>query len=188
MEDISQIILDLVQNSLAADSTIVHIKLEVIKSQDLLICTIKDNGKGMNKNRLDKCTDPFYTTRTTRSVGLGLSLAKMLCEQTGGFLEINSAENEGTHLSFAFGLSHWDRPPYGRLDDTYISLLILNPNITFNFEILTEKGNFQIDSSEIYENIKGSVITEGWIIDWLRGYLRGHFHHLLEEEFNYNGK
>ncbi|QNO13635.1 ATP-binding protein [Alkalicella caledoniensis] len=182
MQDISQIILDLVQNSIAADSTKVQIEIKKDILRNLLIITINDNGKGMSQEITKGCTDPFYTTRTTRSVGLGLAFTKMLSEQSGGFFNIDSQENQGTRLNFSFLLNHWDRPPFGKLEDTYISLLILNPNVEFNISISTDEKSFTLKSQDVYENIGESHVSEAWVIEWLREYLRENFYHLLKEE------
>lgn len=186
MQDLSQLILDLIQNSLAAGSNTVEIYIEINKPQNLLIFNIADNGRGISDEKLDKCTDPFYTTRKTRTVGFGLSFTKMLCEQTEGFFHIESTVNKGTVLEFAFGLKHWDRPPLGSLEETYISLLILNPSLTLNLSFSTEDENFSIKSDDIYQNIEGCEISEGWVVKWLREYLKENFHHLVKEDYYYN--
>lgn len=67
MRDISLHILDIAQNSLAANASLVEISVE--ETSDYIEVTIKDNGKGMSEEELKKVTDPFYTTRKTRKAG-----------------------------------------------------------------------------------------------------------------------
>lgn len=63
--------------------------LDSIK-QNIIHIEIEDNGKGMTADTIEKVTDPFYTTRTTRVVGLGVPLFKQNAELTGGSLTIQS--------------------------------------------------------------------------------------------------
>ena len=84
MKDLSLHILDIVQNSISAEATRVDIVVEEDQRNDKYIITIADNGKGMDAETLTKVSDPFFTTRTTRKVGVGISLLKQNAEQTGG--------------------------------------------------------------------------------------------------------
>lgn len=82
-------------------------------TEDSLVITIRDNGCGMDENTVAKVTDPFFTSRTVRKVGLGIPLFKQNAEATGGTLKIKSKPGKGTTIEANFGLSHWDRPPMG---------------------------------------------------------------------------
>ncbi|MFU8803315.1 MAG: ATP-binding protein [Bradymonadaceae bacterium] len=61
--------------------------------------TIKDNGPGIAKEKLDEICQPFFTTREKGS-GLGLSLTRQIIDQHGGRLTITSEPGEGTTVSF----------------------------------------------------------------------------------------
>ena len=50
----------------------------------------------MDQETVNKVIDPFYTTRTTRKVGLGIPMFKENIEATGGKFSIKSVINEGT--------------------------------------------------------------------------------------------
>jgi len=102
MEDLSLHILDIAENSIAASAARIEIRIEEDKAKDLLTIEIKDDGKGMNEQTLKKALDPFFTTRTTRRVGLGLSLLTQAAKDTGGNLELNSAPGEGTAVRASF--------------------------------------------------------------------------------------
>lgn len=84
MRDISLHILDIVNNSLAAGADLIEILVVEETTADRLRLTIKDNGRGMDSELLDRVTSPFVTSRTTRRVGLGLSLLKAACDRSGG--------------------------------------------------------------------------------------------------------
>ena len=125
MRDLSLHIIDIVQNSVRADATLVNLTIEI--SGEVLIIRIGDNGCGMTAETLQKVTDPFYTTRTTRKVGLGLPFFKQSAEQSGGELIIESEVGMGTVVTATFGLHHLDRPPMGDLSETVSLVMSGNP-------------------------------------------------------------
>ncbi len=111
MDDFVSYIFDIAQNSIDAKST--YLKLSIKKENDMLFFTLVDKGRGISKKNLKKITSPFYTTRTTRSIGLGLPLFVLLCEQTDGIHEIKSVRWIGTRLDFSFNYKHLDFPTEG---------------------------------------------------------------------------
>ncbi len=149
MEDLSLHILDVVENSIEANASKIEIKIIEEKSRDLLVIEIKDNGRGMNKETINKVLDPFYTTRTTRKVGLGLSLLAQAAKESNGNFEINSKVGEGTVVKASFQYSHIDCKPIGNMNDTIVTLIISHPEINFIYEYQNEKGNYILDSNEI---------------------------------------
>ena len=72
MEELSLHILDIVENSVSAGATLVEIRIEYrFGEKPWLTITVRDNGRGMSPEVAGRVSDPFYTTRTTRKVGLG---------------------------------------------------------------------------------------------------------------------
>ncbi len=110
MTKFTDYIFDIVQNSLASNAS--NITIKIIKKKNLKFI-VKDNGYGMSKDELKRITSPFYTTRTTRKIGLGLSLIILLTEQTSGSYDIKSVKNHGTKVTFEFDNKHLDFPPEG---------------------------------------------------------------------------
>ncbi len=149
MEDLSLHILDVVENSIEANASKIEIKIREEKNKDLLVIEIKDNGRGMNRETINKVLDPFYTTRTTRKVGLGLSFLAQAAKESNGDFEINSKVGVGTELKATFQYSHIDRKPIGNMNDTIVTLIISHPEINFVYEYQDEKGNYILDSNEI---------------------------------------
>ncbi|MBC8415214.1 MAG: ATP-binding protein [Candidatus Cloacimonetes bacterium] len=149
MEDLSLHILDVVENSIEANASKIKIKIIEEKSKDLLVIEIKDNGRGMNKETINKVLDPFYTTRTTRKVGLGLSLLAQAAKESNGDFEINSKPGVGTEVKASFQYSHIDRKPIGNMNDTIVTLIISHPEINFIYEYQDEEENYILDSKEI---------------------------------------
>ena len=95
MKDLSLHILDILQNSTRAGATKIELSINKQEKEDLLTLTFKDNGCGMDEETMKKVTDPFFTTRTTRKVGLGLPLLKQNAEMTGGKFVIYYAKDKG---------------------------------------------------------------------------------------------
>jgi len=149
MKDLSSHILDIVQNSIRANATLIQIDITELQEKDRLIITISDDGKGMTKEQMKQATDPFYTSRTTRKVGLGLSLFKQNAEMTGGIFHLESEPGKGTKVSSEFGLSHFDRPVMGDLTGTLLLLICYSQDIDYVFQHQTLSGNFKLDTREI---------------------------------------
>jgi len=119
MQELSMHILDIVQNSLAAGATRVDIRIREALAKDLLMIEVRDNGRGISQEVLSRVMDPFFTSRTTREVGLGLSLFKEATERTGGYLEVHSEEGKGTWVIARFRLDYFDRAPLGDMGEPW---------------------------------------------------------------------
>ena len=74
MNDLSLHILDIVQNSISAGASVIGLGVDEDTAADTLTITITDNGRGMTPEQVAKLSDPFFTTRTTRKVGMGIPL------------------------------------------------------------------------------------------------------------------
>ncbi|QIA09235.1 ATP-binding protein [Draconibacterium halophilum] len=151
MKTLSEHILDIVQNSVSAKARLIEIIVEENKIKDLCSLTIRDNGCGMSNETLAKAINPFFTSRTTRKVGLGIPLLKQNAEAAGGSFSLESELNVGTVLKANFQLSNIDRPPMGDIWETlYLMFLSYNEgNLLYLHK--TEKGEFQISSDELKE-------------------------------------
>lgn len=155
MKTLSDHILDIVQNSIRANATLIEIIVEENKKSDLCILRIEDNGWGMNKEILEQATNPFFTTRTTRKVGLGLSLLKQNAEMANGKFSIQSELNKGTVVEATFQYSNVDRPELGDVWNTFYLTMLSNDKVEIIYEHITNKGSFKISSAEVQSNIEG---------------------------------
>ena len=115
MRELSLHILDIAQNSIKAEAECLRIAVIEDLINDKLTIKIKDDGTGMDADTVKKVVDPFYTTRTTRKVGLGIPLFKLSAEQCGGYFEIKSQLGIGTEITAVFKHSHIDRVPLGNM-------------------------------------------------------------------------
>jgi len=171
MEDLSLHILDIVQNSISAMAETIRIAVMEDDTNDRLTLLVEDNGRGMTEETVKKALDPFYTTRTSRRVGLGLSLLGAVAEFCGGSLIINSQPGKGTSIEVWFPLSHIDRPPLGNMTDTIITLIVCNPDIDFIYEHSTPGGKFVFDTRLVRREVPDIPLGEPDILDWIRSYL-----------------
>ena len=156
MQEISLNILDIAQNSISAGANLIEISVEEKSAEDTLTVTIKDNGKGMSPEQLKAVTDPFYTTRTTRKVGLGVPFFKMSAEMSGGSFEIVSELGVGTKVCGIFGLSNIDRMPLGDVNGTVSALIYCNPSLDFVFRRSRDEKSFIFDTRSA-RNLLGEV-------------------------------
>lgn len=149
MKDLSLHILDIAQNSIAAHASIIEIVYDENALAGIISLVISDNGCGMDEKMLKKAADPYVTSRTTRSVGLGLSLLKQNAERCDGFFNIESQVGVGTSVFATFALSNIDTPPMGDLAGVVALLITGNPTVDFIFTCSLNGRNYNIDSREI---------------------------------------
>lgn len=175
MEELSLYILDITMNSVRAGATEISIILE--ESDDLLVFTVTDNGCGMSKEQVEKLSNPFFTTRKTRKVGLGIPFLKMLSEMTGGSVTISSTpESEsdihGTTVTASFGKNHIDFVPMGDVVETVKTLIQGSPDINFTFRHTFGEKQVFLSCSELKKVLGDIPLSEPEILDWIDGYLR----------------
>ncbi|MEG1499021.1 MAG: ATP-binding protein [Bacteroidales bacterium] len=161
-------VLDLIQNSISANATLMRIITDEDISKNRYILTIEDNGKGMSPEFLSKVTDPYTTTRTTRKVGMGLPLLKQNVEITGGTLEIHSQVGVGTVLKASFVMDHIDRIPVGDMVGVIGMLTAMNPTLDFIYEHKNSYGNYLFDTREVKAVLDNVSISDPQIQHFLK--------------------
>lgn len=149
MPELSLHILDIANNSIRAKATMITITIQVNVIRDILRIEIIDNGIGMNEQMVKNVEDPFYTTRTTRSIGLGIPFFKQAAESAGGTFHIDSRPNVGTTIIAEFQFSHIDRMPLGDITSTIHSLITCNPDINFLYTYAYDDKQFTLDTAEV---------------------------------------
>ncbi|MCM1992382.1 ATP-binding protein [Oceanirhabdus seepicola] len=169
MRELSLHILDLVQNSITAESNLIKVHIEENSSENLFKIIIEDDGKGMEKEFLQKVKSPFTTTRDTRDVGLGIPLFESACDRCGGELEIWSEVGSGTKLTGIMERNNIDRPPLGRINETISSLLLFD-NVDIEYIHKFNENEFVFRSTEIKE-IVGEDINSPKVINWINEYI-----------------
>ena len=181
MRDLSMHVLDIAQNSIKADAMLVSIGFEISEDHWLTI-TITDDGCGMSPEFLQKVTDPFTTTRTTRRVGLGIPMLAQSAELSGGALKLQSEVGVGTTLIASFDLKHIDCLPMGEMCDTLLTLVMLNPDKPdFVFEAAAPGLSALFDTRQVREAVEGIPLNEPDIIAWIQASIEEEFKPILEE-------
>jgi hypothetical protein len=171
VRDLSLHILDIIQNSISASASKVVIKITIEPQIDKLSVYIEDNGIGMSAELLKDISNPFITTRTTRKVGLGISLLEASAQRADGDLIINSTLDVGTSLNASFRLSHIDRLPLGDLSETIISVILTKPQMELEIGLYANKEVFNFKTSDIKNQIGEIPITEFSVLTWIKDYI-----------------
>lgn len=149
MEDLSLHILDIVENSVAASADTIEIKITEDIEGDLLSVEVIDNGTGMDDETVKKVLDPFYTSKTVRRFGLGLSLLSEAAKAANGFLSITSKKGEGTKIRADFQYSHIDRKPLGDISQTIFTLIMGSPETDFVYIYKKNTHIYTFDTKKI---------------------------------------
>jgi hypothetical protein len=174
VKDLSLHILDIVQNAITAEATLIEIGIDEDRQTDTMTLSVKDNGKGMAAEVLEKVSDPYYTSRTTRRVGLGIPLLKQNAMQTGGSLHLESAPGKGTLLQAVFGHQHIDRPALGDMPGVVAMLCGANPELDFVYRHRAGEELYCFDTREVKEALEGVPISETGVIRFIREMIREH--------------
>lgn len=172
MPEISLNILDVAQNSVTAGATLTTIKIAADSASDRLEASITDNGRGMTAEQVERVTDPFFTTRTTRKVGLGVPFFKMAAEITGGEFSIKSTPGVGTCTTAIFGLSSIDRMPIGDIASTMVTLVGMNPDIDFVLDYSVDNQGFVMDTREFREILGDISLSEPEVQSYITEFIR----------------
>ena len=170
MQEISLNILDVAQNSITAKATLVNI--EIVTADKIMTVIIEDNGCGMTDEQVKSVIDPFYTTRKTRSVGLGVPLFKMAAEMSGGEFEIKSKVGEGTTVKAVFDTSNVDCMPLGDINATISSLIQLNPDIDFRYRRAINSKEFELDTRQLREVLLDVPLNAPEVTVFIADYLK----------------
>lgn len=171
MRELSLNVLDIVQNSILAKATVIEIELFEHIEKDLLEINIFDNGKGMTEEQVKSVIDPFFTTRTTRKVGLGIPLFKMAAEMSGGRLDIKSEIGKGTRVYTSYGYSNVDRMPVGDMNGTVSMLIRMNPDIDFVYTHSINEKSYVLDTRELRKQLEDVPLDTPDVIEWIEEYL-----------------
>lgn len=167
MYELSLHILDVVENSMKAEAT--EIKLSIIEdlSADKLLIEIADNGCGMNEELKEQILNPYFTTRKTRRIGLGLPLFAAAAEQCCGGLKINSEEGVGTTVTITFQHSHIDRAPLGDLKMSLLSIIAYDKLQNFSYIHQVNDEQFEFGTAEIRESLDDIPLSNFKVQKWL---------------------
>ena len=168
MRELALHLLDIAENSVAAKAQNITISVDEDHQADRLQMSVIDDGCGMDEATVARVIDPFFTSRTTRKVGLGLPFLKQAAESCNGNMQITSTPGKGTQVKVEFQYSHIDRMPLGDLAGTFLSLLIASPEINWDFNYIVDGKEFRFESLPVTQALQGISLTEPSILTYLR--------------------
>lgn len=168
MQDLSLHILDIVENAIASKASHVAIRITEDTKKDQMIVEIEDDGEGIPKHLLEKVVDPFFTTRSTRKVGLGLSLLRQAAQACEGDLKVHSLEEKGTLVRAQFRYHHIDRKPLGDMASTMVALIAGNPHMDFHYAHHKGEKRFVFDTVELKRALDDVPIDHPKVIQFIR--------------------
>ena len=171
MRELSLNIMDIALNSVRAEATRITIRCSENRAEKILALEVEDNGKGMSEEQIASVTDPFFTTRTTRKVGLGVPLFKMAAEQTGGSFKITSEVGKGTLTAASFKTDSVDMTPLGDINSTVSLLINSNPDMDIVFERSVDDKSFTLDTAQMRELLGDVPLNNPDVTLWINSFL-----------------
>jgi hypothetical protein len=179
MRELSLHILDVVENGITAGGNCIWIEVDEARKKDELKIVIRDNGSGMPIEKQDNINDPFITSRTTRRVGLGLSLLSAATERCQGTMRVDTQPGKGTEIEATFRYSHIDRAPLGDIAATITTLIIGNPGIDFVYSHRIDGNEFSLDTREIRAEMDDLSLSDPVVIHHLSDTIRSELKELI---------
>ena len=181
MNELSLHILDICQNSIKADATLITIIIEEDISNNFYKIIIGDNGHGMSEKTLGEFSDPFFTTRSTRKVGMGVPLFKMAAEMCNGTFKVDSIVNKGTVISVIFEHNHIDRAPLGDIGETLMILILNEREVDVYYEHIFNNAKYIFDTREIKKVLDDIPFTDYSVIMWIKDNIKNGIKNLQKE-------
>ncbi len=150
MRSLSLHILDLIENSVRAGSSVISVTVTGSPDEDELEIIVEDNGCGTSAST-EEITNPFYTTKNGKRTGLGLSLFRAAAERAGGQLTVSKSELGGLAVKATMCLSHVDRTPLGDLATTLSSVVCTNPELNLRCRFRVGDKEYVVLVPEVVE-------------------------------------
>ncbi len=172
MREISLHIMDIIENGIGAGADLIHLSIEEDHKKNLLSVTIMDNGRGIPDALLEKVTDPFFTTRSTRRVGLGLSLLREATRRCEGDFNIESREGKGTRVLATFRMDHIDLAPMGDLEGAVTGLMMGSPDADFDYSHVVDGRLFHLDTRTIKRELEDVPINHPKVLRYISETIR----------------
>ena len=168
MQELSLNVLDIAQNSVRAKASLVTITVAERSTDHFLEISIADNGCGMTPEQVARAMDPFFTTRTTRKVGLGISFFKLSAESTGGSFDIQSTLGVGTVTTARYHTDHIDMLPIGDMNATILSLISMNPQMDFVYQRSLDDNSFTLDTRELKAVLEDVPLNSPEVVQFIK--------------------
>lgn len=171
MKELSLHILDIVQNSIKADASLIELSIVEDSVKNIFSIKIKDNGCGMDEETVKNVVNPFFTTRTTRKVGLGLPLLQEAALRCNGTFDIQSEKGVGTSVYCTFERNNIDRAPLGDISSTIMTIVSSLENCEFIFIHVLDDKDYEFSTIKIKEILEESNLNSYDILIWIKEYI-----------------
>ena len=178
MKDLSLHILDISGNSIRANAKNINISIVESIKNNLIELEITDDGTGMNEQMLSNVRDPFFTTRKTRRVGMGIPLLAQNAEQAGGVFTIKSTPGKGTSVYASFKYNNIDSLPIGDMPATLISIISGLNNTELSFVYKTDDNIYQFNTVEIKNILEDINLNDPGVLNYLKAMFYNEFNKL----------
>lgn len=173
MVDLSLHLMDIIQNSIRAGANRVIASITADNKTDLLTIHVKDNGAGMSRDMAERVTDPFFTTRTTRRVGLGIPLLKDAAEAAGGSVNVRSEADAGTEITATFRIGDIDRKPLGDIAQTMAILAAAHTDTDFDLILSGNGERYLFSTEDVRKVLDGVPLSEPLVARYIEDTIRG---------------
>lgn len=130
MRELALHLLDVIENAVRAQATVIRVSIRLDKKAEMLTLSVEDDGPGLPVDA-KHALDPFYTTKSGKRTGLGLSLFEAAAQQAEGGVRLSESEFGGAKVEALFKYNHFDRAPLGDVGGTIKVLAVSNPEIVW---------------------------------------------------------
>lgn len=182
MRTLSLHLFEILSNSVFYGANNIEIIVKDSKKENIYYFEVKDDGKGIKQEDIEKATDAFFTSRSIRKVGLGLALTKQKAQQCKGDLEIESFYGKGTKVRFWFAHNNIDRPPLGEIEEVIVMCATMKENINLKYKHITDKGEYFFDTKQIRKILEAVEINNIKIIKALKEMIKNNLDEILVNE------
>ena len=172
----ASVVKELLENAVDAGASKVTVE---IRDGGMTFLRVTDNGCGMTPQQVDRVTDPFYTTRTTRKVGLGTALFRQTAELAGGSFRVWSEPGKGTEVTAELNPLHLDAVPMGDLGGTYGVLVQTSPGVELVLHAVCDGREFTADTRQFREILGDVPLDTPEVIAFLTEFVRENFAEIL---------
>ncbi len=95
-----QVLINLVKNAFEAveEQELKRVYLSATEANQKITITVRDNGPGIEPDKLDKIFIPFFTTKKKGS-GIGLAVSRQILQMHNGTINVDSEEEGGTTVT-----------------------------------------------------------------------------------------
>jgi len=156
---IKQVLLNILSNAVKFTPENKNIYITIEYKDKILFVSIKDEGIGLNDDKMKKIFEPFMqadtsTTRKYGGTGLGLSISSQIIKLLGGELKVKSKENEGSEFYFSIPVEVSQEDISFNKEVTHKNIsgkvLIVEDNKANQFfmQVILKKLNLEYDSAD----------------------------------------